>query len=73
MPGTAKIQLTEQQRNELEGCVGSRTVAVRVLERAKIILGLAAGLTQKVIAGQVGVVRQTVSRWSRSSGSGSKV
>ena len=65
MPGAAKIQLTEQQQDELERCVGSRTVAVRVMERAKIILGLAAGRAQKVIAGQVGVVRQTVSRWER--------
>lgn len=65
MPGAAKIQLTAQQKDELERCVGSRTVTVRCMERAKIVLSLAAGGMQKAIAGQVGVVRQTVSRWGR--------
>jgi transposase len=65
MPGAAKIQLTEQQKDELERCIASRTVAVRCMERAKIILSLAAGGMQKAIAEQVGVVRQTVSRWEQ--------
>lgn len=66
MPGTAKIQLTEQQQNELERCVRGRCVAARTVERAKIILGLAAGKAVKDIAEQVGIVRQTVWRWGRS-------
>ena len=63
MPGTAKIQLTEQQQDELERCVRSRGLAVRTVERAKVILGLAAGKATKEIAEQVGIVRQTVRRW----------
>jgi transposase len=65
MPDAAKIQLTEQQQDEFETCVASRSVAVRTMQRAKIILGLAAGRAQQVIAQQVGVVRQTVSRWEQ--------
>jgi len=63
MPGTAKIQLTEQQQDELERCVRSRCLAARTVERAQIILGLAAGKATKEIAEQVGIVRQTVRRW----------
>ena len=65
MPDTAKIQLTEQQRDELERCASSRTLAMRTVERAKIILGLAAGKAANQIAGQVGIVRQTVQRWEQ--------
>ena len=66
MPGTASIQLTEQQRDELQRCVRSPGLAARTVERAKIILGLAAGKAKKEIAEQAGVVRQTVRRWERS-------
>lgn len=66
MPDTARIQLTEQQRNELQRCVGSRCLAARTVERAKIILGLAAGKAKKEIAEHAGIVRQTVRRWERS-------
>jgi len=64
MASAAKIQLTQQQRDELEGCAGSRSVAVRTLQRAKIILGLVAGKAQKEIAEQLGIARQTVGRWA---------
>lgn len=62
MSDTAKIQLTEQQRDELERCASSRSLAVRAVERAKIILGLAAGKAKQEIARQLGIVRQTVRR-----------
>jgi transposase-like protein len=65
MPGAAKIQLTVEQQDELENCVRSRTLAVRTVERARIILDSAAGNATKEIADQVGVVRQTVARWVR--------
>ena len=65
MPSAAKIQLTEQQQKELQRRVGSRTAAARTVERAKIILGLAAGRAKKEIAAQVGIVRQTVAWWGR--------
>jgi transposase len=65
MSDTTKIQLTEQQRDELERCASSRSLAVRVVERAKIILGLAAGKAKQEIASQLGIVRQTARRWER--------
>ena len=65
MPGAAKIQLTQQQQDELERCAGSRSVAVRAVERAKIILALTAGKAKKEIAEQLGIVRQTVRRWEQ--------
>src|SRR5437867_4476934 len=65
MPGAAKIQLTQQQQDELERCAGSRSVALRAVERAKIILALTAGKAKKEIAEQLGIVRQTVRRWEQ--------
>ena len=65
MPGTTQIQLTQQQQDELARSVGSRTIAVRAVERTKIILGLAAGKAKKEIAEQLGIVRQTVRRWEQ--------
>ena len=51
MPSAAKIQLTDQQQEELERCVASRTLAVRAVERAKIILALAAGHSRALPTG----------------------
>jgi transposase len=66
MSGSTRIELTEQQQDELDQCVRRRTGAVRAVERAKIILGLASGKAIQDIAEQVGVVRQTVRRWGQS-------
>jgi len=63
MSSAAKIQLTQPQRDELEGCARSRSVAVRAVQRVNIILGLAAGKAQKEMAEQLGIARQTVARW----------
>ena len=65
MPRAAKIQLTEPQQKELKRRVGSRTAAVRAVQRAKIILALAAGEAKQEIAAQLRVVRQTVAWWGR--------
>jgi transposase len=65
MWSTAKIQLTEQQQDELERCVSSRSLAAHAVERAKIIVGLAAGKAKQEIARQLGIVRQTVRRWEQ--------
>jgi transposase len=65
MPGTAKIQLTEDQQHELERRVNSRSLAAHAVERAKIILGLAAGKAKQETARQLGIVRQTVRRWGQ--------
>jgi len=63
MPVAANIQLDEQAQDELKSLAASRTSAVRLWERATIILGLAAGRAKQEIAKQLGLARQTVLRW----------
>jgi transposase len=65
MPDAAKIQLTSAQQEELERDANGRTVAVRAAERAKIILGSAAGKAKGEIAEELGIARQTVWRWAK--------
>ena len=65
MPSAPKIQLAEPQQEELVRRMGSRTVTARAMERAKIILGSAAGRAQTEIAQHLGIVRQTVRRWEK--------
>lgn len=65
MPHSANIQLDEQSQQKLEALVGSRTAASRAVERAKIVVELAAGKAKKEIAKQLGIARQTVARWER--------
>jgi transposase len=63
MPGAENIQLDEQAHEKLKSLAASRTSAVRLWERASIILGLAAGTAKQEIAKQLGLARQTVLRW----------
>jgi transposase len=63
MPGAENIQLDQQAHAKLKSLVASRTSAVRLWERASIILGLAAGTAKQEIAKQLGLARQTVLRW----------
>ena len=65
MPGAAQIQLTPQQQEELDRRASSRSLTARAVERAKIILGLAAGKAKQEIAAQLGIARQTACRWGR--------
>ncbi len=65
MPRAAQIQLTPQQQDELDRRASSRSFSARAVERAKIILGSAAGKAKKEIAAQLGTARQTVWRWER--------
>lgn len=65
MPSATNIQLDEQQQAELKRRVDSRTIAARAVERAKIVLGLAANQAKKEIAAQLGIVRQTVLFWEQ--------
>ena len=65
MPYAAKIQLTPGQQDELERSANGRTVAARAVERARIILRLAAGKAKREIAEQLGIARQTVRRWEK--------
>ena len=50
-------------RRRLERLVNKRTTPVRVVERAKIVLGSAQGLSGSEICKDVGVSRPTVTRW----------
>lgn len=65
MPGAENIQLDEQAREELKALAASRTCAVRLWERATIIMELAAGRTKQELAKQLGLARQTVRRWEQ--------
>jgi transposase len=65
MPGAENILLDEQAREELKALVASRTSAVRLWERATIIMELAAGRGKQELAKQLGLARQTVRRWEQ--------
>ena len=65
MPGAENIQLDEQAWEELKALAASRTSAVRLWERATIIMELAAGRAKQELAKQLGLARQTVRRWEQ--------
>lgn len=56
-------RLRRGDRKTLERMVRSRTISQRVMERAKIVLASADGVSGYEIAEQLGVSRPTVSRW----------
>ena len=65
MPGAENIQLDGQAQEALKSLAVSRTSAVRLWERATIIMELAAGRAKQEIAQQLGLARQTVLRWEQ--------
>ena len=65
MLGAENIQLDEQSQEELKSLAASRTSAVRLWERATIIMELAAGRAKQELAKQLGLARQTVRRWEQ--------
>ncbi len=58
-----KINLTNQQKNQLLKISRARKVPVRYAQRAEIILLANEGMTNKDIAEQVGIGRVAVARW----------
>jgi transposase len=58
-----KIWLSQELRDDLERFSRSRTLAACLVQRAQIILLVAARKSDQEIAQAVGVVRQTVSLW----------
>jgi transposase len=58
-----EIVLTDEERTELIGLVRSRLTAVRLAQRARIVLLAAEGMQNKDIAAKLGVGRVQVSRW----------
>lgn len=58
-----KIELTSEQRQQLEAAARSRSLPLRIVERARIVLLAAQGLQNEEIARQLSMSRFKVSRW----------
>ena len=58
-----RIRLRSGDRKELEGWIRARTTPQRRVERARIVLGSAGGLSGRVLAREIGVSLPTVQRW----------
>ena len=58
-----KVWLSAEQQDELERFARSRTLAARCVERARLLLGCAAGRENQQIGEELGVCRPTVGRW----------
>jgi transposase len=61
----AAIELSDEQRQQLEKRARARSVSVRVAQRSKMILLAATGMSDSKIGTELGVKRQTVARWRR--------
>jgi len=59
------IVLDDAQRQELEELTRSRTVSVRLAERAEIVLHAADGMEDKAIGEAMGIARQKAGRWRK--------
>ena len=60
-----EIELSEADRERLERWSRSRSVAVRLRERSRMVLMAADGMTNKAIAEALGTDRNKVGRWRR--------
>ena len=60
-----KIQLTDEQREQLRALANSRSLPHAQVVRAKIVLLAADGQSDSGIAESIGVTRTTVSKWRR--------
>lgn len=63
MPAQRVIELSDQDRNQLNGNVRSRKTPVRLVERSKIILLAASGMPNYKIAQESGKDINTIGRW----------
>src|SRR5713101_9920412 len=59
----ATVELTDEQRQQLEKQARARRVSVRLAQRSKMILLAAAGWSDRKIGAELRVKRQTVARW----------
>jgi len=59
----SKVCLSQEQQDDLERFSRSRTLAARLVERARILVRAAAGQDNEEIAEEMGLCRQTVGRW----------
>ena len=60
-----KIELSDADRQRLERLSRSRSAAVRLRERSRIVLMAAGGRTNKAIAAKLGIDQNQVGRWRR--------
>ena len=60
-----KIELSEAERQRLERLSRSRSAAMRLRERSRIVLMAAGGMTNKAIAQELGTDQNKVGRWRR--------
>ena len=60
-----RIELSESDRRRLERWSRSRSAAVRLRERSRIVLMAAEGMTNKAIAAELGTDQNKVGRWRR--------
>lgn len=63
MPTIRRIRLRSGDREELERRVRARTTPQRHVERARVVLGSADGLSARALRREVGVSLPTVKRW----------
>ena len=61
----ARIELSSEIAGILEGYTRRRKTAQALALRARIVLGCAAGLSNKAVAAREGVTAQTVGKWRR--------
>src|SRR5215831_1055704 len=61
----AKIELSSEVAEILEGYTRRRKTAQALALRARIVLGCAAGLSNEAVAAREGVTAQTVGKWRR--------
>ena len=62
---TSKLDLTDDERNELQRLVRTRSGKAAVSRRARIILKCATGLTDIDVAEDLDTSRITVGKWRR--------
>jgi transposase len=60
-----KIELTENEREDLVRWARSGTVSHQLVTRSRIILACAKGMGTGEVAKQIGVTQQTVSKWRK--------
>ena len=61
----AQVSLTDEERKQLTQYVRGRSIAVRVIQRAQIVLLAADGMQNKAIAATLQTNSMTVARWRR--------
>jgi transposase-like protein len=59
------IELSDDERRELEAIAGRLTAPFRMVQRARIVLYAADGLTNVEIAGRLDTAPEVVAKWRR--------